>query len=66
MKFFGVPPPRTTDAVRGRRMIMFADSTMSPMTSMWPCSADFWRACEIPMPIDESAMAGQKIGTFAR
>ena len=36
MKFLGVPPPRTTDAVRGRRMITFADSTMSPMMSMWP------------------------------
>ena len=28
MKFFGVPPPRTTDAVRGRRMIRFADSSI--------------------------------------
>ena len=50
----------------GRRMIRFADSTMSPMMSMWPAPAFFWRACDRPMPIDESAMAGQKIGTLAR
>ena len=45
---------------------MFADSTMSPMMSMWPAPGVFWRACDRPMPIDESAMAGQKIGTLAR
>ena len=66
MKFFGVPPPSTTDAVRGRRMTMFADSTMSPMMSMWPAPGVFCRACDRPMPIDESAIAGQKIGTLAR
>ena len=26
----------------------------------------FWRACDRPMPIEESAIAGQKIGTLAR
>jgi len=34
MKFFGVPPPSTMVAVRGRRITMFADSTMSPMMSI--------------------------------
>ena len=47
-------------------MTTFADSTMSPMMSMWPAPAFFWRACDRPMPIDESAIAGQKIGTLAR
>ena len=66
MKFFGVPPPSTIDAVRGRRMMRLADSAMSPMTSTPPRSGARWRAWESPMPIDESAMAGQKTGTLAR
>ncbi len=36
------------------------------MMSMWPAPGVFCRACDRPMPIEESAMAGQKIGTFAR
>src|SRR5450830_824656 len=60
MKFFGVPPPRTTDAVRGWRITRLADSMMSPMTSMWPAVGTRCRACDSPMPIEESAIAGQK------
>ncbi len=45
---------------------MLADSMMSPMTSIMPAVWSRWRACERPIPIDESAMAGQKIGTLAR
>ena len=55
-----------TDAVRGRRMTTFADSMMSPIMSMWPKRGSFCRACDSPMPIEESAIAGQKIGTLAR
>ena len=66
MKFFGVPPPSTTDAVRGWRITTLADSTMSPMTSIAPAEGSRWRACDTPIPIDESAIAGQKIGTLAR
>ena len=39
---------------------------MSPTTSIRPAVASRCRACDIPIPIDESAIAGQKIGTPAR
>ena len=66
MKFFGVPPPRTTDAVRGRRTTRPADSATSPMTSTRPLPGARRRACDSPIPIDESAIAGQNTGTPAR
>ena len=55
MKFFGVPPPSTTDAVRGRRMTRFADSTMSPMMSMWPAPG-------VVLPRLRQAHADRRIG----
>ena len=51
----------------GRRMTRLVDSMMSPITSIRVRAADSaCRAWASPMPIDESAIAGQNRGTAAR
>ena len=56
----------TIDAVAGRRITRLVDSITSLMTSICAARGSSCRACDSPMPMDESAIAGQKIGTPAR